>query len=83
MGLIKIFAATCLMLAWGSSLLHSWFVGSAPSWAQTVGLRKVFMLDRTFEPTFFTLLFGLFFTTIALLGLFSLITGKRFGEAAS
>ena len=77
---LKLFAATLLMAIWGPSLLYSWLIGSAPAWAQNGALRKVYMLDRTLEPTFFTLLFGSFFTLIALVGVFSLITGKRFGQ---
>ena len=63
---------------WGPWLLYVWLVpDQAPGWAQTPIFRKVFMLDRhTFEPTFFTLLFGLTFTGIVVFGVIRGLQGK-------
>ncbi|NIJ19460.1 hypothetical protein FHS95_001129 [Sphingomonas naasensis] len=77
MAIIKFCASIALMVLWGPYLLYVWAVPAAvPEWAYGPGLRRVFMLSSNFEPTVFTLLFGLGFTGIALLGVGAVLSGK-------
>ncbi|MEO1729883.1 MAG: hypothetical protein AAFR64_04015 [Pseudomonadota bacterium] len=62
---------------WGPYLLYVWLVpGAVPEWVYSYGLRRVFMLSRDYEPTFFTLMFGIMFTSIVFVGAFRIATGK-------
>lgn len=75
---VKFILGMAVFGVWGPYLIYAWMVPSeVPQWVQTGMLRKAFMLDRYFEPTFFTLMFGIMFTGIALFGLVAVLSGKR------
>ncbi len=62
---------------WGPYLLYVWTMPDAvPSWAHAPGMRKALMLGRDFEPTFFTLMFGIGFTGLLPYGIYRIATGK-------
>ena len=77
MAIIKLVLALAIFLVWGPYLLYVWWLPAAvPSWTRLPGFRRVLMLDIHYEPTIFTLLFGLGFSGLALYGLFAMLTGK-------
>lgn len=62
-----------LLLVWGLSLIHVYVVPAAtPRWALMTGFRRAFLLTQDYQPTIFTLLFGLFFVGVALFGFVAL-----------
>ena len=66
-----------LFSAWGPYLLYVWMVPSAvPGWVTELGMRRALMLSRDFEPTIFTLGFGIMFTGLVFAGIFRLATGR-------
>ncbi|MEL7189391.1 MAG: hypothetical protein AAGK17_07550, partial [Pseudomonadota bacterium] len=70
---LKVILGIPILGGWGLYLLYAWAVPSAvPEWAMSRATRKAFMLSREFEPTFFTLMFGVMFTGITLFGIFRL-----------
>lgn len=74
---LRTFLSLVLLLAWGSSLIHAYVVPAAtPQWAQALGFRRVFLLNGHYEPTIFTLLFGLCFVSLAAVGMIALSTGR-------
>lgn len=74
---IKVLLSLAVLWVWGPYLLYVWVVpASVPGWVHGPGMRKALMLDRNFEPTIFTLLFGITFTGIAIVGLWKLTQGK-------
>ncbi|MDJ0977142.1 MAG: hypothetical protein QNI87_01250 [Erythrobacter sp.] len=75
--LTKFLLAFALLAVWGPYLLYVWWVpGSVPEWAYAPGMRRALMLSRDFEPTFFTLLFGIMFTALIPIGVYRAATGK-------
>lgn len=77
MQVVKAILGITLFGVWGPYLLYLWNDPSqVPHWATEFGGRKALMLDRYFEPTFFTLMFGVMFTGIALFGLIAVLAGK-------
>ncbi|WP_296720201.1 hypothetical protein [Erythrobacter sp.] len=66
-----------LFSVWGPYLLYVWMVpGAVPQWAFAPGMRRAFMLSREYEPTIFTLLFGIGFTALVFVGVYRLATGR-------
>jgi hypothetical protein len=66
-----------MFVIWGAYLIYVWtYPSQVPVWVYETGFRKAFMLNRSFEPTIFTLFFGLGFTGMVLYKLFALMTGR-------
>ncbi len=76
MAWLKPLLSLLILAAWGPYLLYVWIKPSeVPGWAMAPGFRRALMLDRYFEPTVFTLLFGTGFSIIAIAGGYRLLTG--------
>lgn len=75
---VKFFAALVVFAIWGPYLLYVWITENVPSWAIGSVLRKTLMLSREFEPTIFTLIFGVMFTGFVAYGLFGYATGNAY-----
>ena len=74
---VKAALGVILFSLWGPYLLYVWMVPSAvPGWVSIPGARRALMLSRDLEPTFFTLMFAVMFTAIAIGGAFRLATGR-------
>ncbi len=65
--------ACALLLGWGAWLVRVYLEpGATPGWALRTGTRRAFLLTRQFEPTVFTLLFGVAFLGLGVCGLAAL-----------
>jgi hypothetical protein len=74
---LKFLLSLALLLVWGPYLLYIWiFQAPVPAWSLQPGFRRALMLGGDYEPTIFTLLFGLAFSGFALFGLVGLLTGR-------
>ncbi|MEM1195215.1 MAG: hypothetical protein AAGH57_03845 [Pseudomonadota bacterium] len=77
--IVKAVLGLVLFAIWGPYLLYVWAVPDAvPEWVMRPGMRKVMMLSRDFEPTFFTLMFGVTFTGLAVYGAIATATGNAY-----
>lgn len=66
-----------VLAVWGPFLLCVWIEPTAvPELFQSPGARRALMLSRDYEPTPFTLVFGIGFTALLPIGVFRLVTGK-------
>jgi hypothetical protein len=74
----KMIAAILFMGAWGASLLYLYLnLNEAAIWANMIGFRKAFLLDRNLEPTVFTLFIGLVSIFTSVYGIYRFASGKR------
>lgn len=74
---LKAVLGMILFSVWGPYLLYVWMMPSAvPGWVTEPGMRRALLLSRDFEPTIFTLGFGIMFIGIVFLGVFRLATGR-------
>ncbi|WP_146107683.1 hypothetical protein [Porphyrobacter sp. HT-58-2] len=74
---IKAVLGIILFAVWGPYLLYVWMMpGAVPGWVTAPGMRRALMLSREFEPTVFTLGFGLTFTALVFVGIYRLATGQ-------
>ena len=74
----KFFAAAAVFTVWGPYLLYVWASETVPAWAVNSVFRKVLMLSRDYEPTVFTLIFGIMFTGFVIYGIISFATGNAY-----
>jgi hypothetical protein len=75
--MIKFILAVAIFAIWGPYLLYVWMYPSeVPVWVHFPGLRRALMLNRFYEPTFFTLLFGIGFTFMPIYGVSKALRGE-------
>ena len=68
---------TALFPPYGAFLIYLWVLPTqVPQWAAYGGLRRVLLLDKSLEPTIFTLLMGLLFVGIVVYELPLALRGK-------
>ena len=79
---LKFFAGLVVLAIYGPYLLYVWAADATPAWAYHSSLRRVLMLSRDYEPTFFTLMFGVMFTGLVVYGVLAFATGKAHFQKA-